>query len=188
MWTQEFILLYLTNRAKSPRSLTSSTKSTYNRLSQSPSLLVSGSRSSLSLCQQKHKKFLARSLRLRNILSLTWEQVFDLLHSSLLITVGNKGNTLWFCFESNWKKYENIVAALKLVGCGPSITSWSVASISQTAYNNSNVIVQAKKSGNYMYSVVWRWDYDLFHASMQQGKDKHRVSKASSLSLTFNSH
>ena len=102
MWTQEFILLYLTNRAKSPRSLTSSTKSTYNRLSQSPSLLVSGSRSSLSLCQRKHKKFLARSLRLRNILSLTWEQVLDLLHSSLLITVGNKGNTLWFCFESNW--------------------------------------------------------------------------------------
>ena len=98
----------------------------HNRLSQSPLLLVSGSGSSLSLCQQKHKKFLARSLRLRNILNLTWEQVFDLLDSSLLITVGNKGKTLWFCFETNWKNMKISWCQFrcrKLVGCGPSTTS-----------------------------------------------------------------
>ena len=132
-------LVVLTNRAKSPKSLTSSAKInmidflTVLRFS----FLVP---EVVSRFASEHKEFLARSLRfIRNILSLTWEQVFDLLHSSLLITVGNKGNKdkireireiLYDSVLNQTEKIWKIVAALKLVGCGPSITSWSVSSIS----------------------------------------------------------
>lgn len=171
-------LVVLTNRAKSPKSSTSSAE--INIIDFLTVLRFSFLVPVVSRFASEHKKFLARSLRLRNILNLTWEQVFDLLHSSLLIKGGSKGNTLWFCFESNWKNMKN--------RCSTKVSGMWTQYYLMISYNNSNVIVQAKKPGNYMYSVVWRWDYDLFHASMQQGKAEHRVSKASSLSLTFNSH
>ena len=93
----------------------------HNRLSQSPLLLVSGSGSSLSLCQQKHKKFLDFELDLRTKYLTCYSTVACLLRWAireiLYDSVLNPTEKIW--------KYPDVsfVAALKLVVCGPSATS-----------------------------------------------------------------